>query len=90
MELTDWTGRCVRNDKTGFIKAERPKILDQLGLDENSWMETIQGFSSSFYTFIGPEEQLETICQKQKKKWLRGLLVCRKIFKHNSLCSVPI
>ena len=36
LELTDWTGRCVRNDKTGFIKADRPKILDQLGLDENS------------------------------------------------------
>ena len=90
MELTDWTGRCVRNDKRGFIKAEHPKILDQLGLDKNSWMETIEGFSSSFHTFIGPEEQLETICQKQKKKWLRGLLVCRKLFKHNKLCSIPI
>ena len=90
LELTDWTGRCVRNDKKGFIKAERPKILDQLGLDENSWMETIEGFSSSFHIFIGPEEQLKTICQKQKKKWLRGLSVCRKLFKHNNFYPIQI
>ena len=90
LELTDWTGRCVRNDKSGFIKADLPKILDQLGLDENSWMKTIHSFSSDFHTFIGSEEQLETICKKQKKKWLRGLLDCRKLFKHNNFCSVPI
>ena len=90
LELADWTGRSVRNDKRGYIKAETPKILKQLGLNEDSWMETIQSFSSDFHTFIGPEEQLQSICQKQKKKWLRGLLLCRKLFKHKNYCPVPI
>jgi len=90
LELTDWTGREVRTDKKGFIPVNTPKILDQLGLDEDSWMETIQSFSSNFHTYIGPEEQLQSLCKKQKKKWLRGLTLCRKLFKHNNFCPIPI
>ena len=73
-----------------FIGADIPKILDQLGLDENSWMETIQAFSSEFHTFIDPEEQLQALCKKQNKKWLQGLNLCRKLFKHNNFCPIPI
>ncbi len=90
LELTDWTGRSIRKDKKGFIKSGTPKILDQLGLDEDSWMETVKGFSSDFHTFIGPEEQLQSLCQKQKKKWLSGINLCRKLFKHNNFCPIPI
>jgi len=39
--VTDWTGRCVRTDKSGFIAADTPKILEQLGLDEERWIETV-------------------------------------------------
>ncbi|MDX2505033.1 MAG: hypothetical protein QNL62_11250 [Gammaproteobacteria bacterium] len=90
LELTDWTGRSIREDKSGFIKAGTPKILEQLGLDEERWIETVRSFSSDFHTFIGPEEQLQLLCQKQKKKWLRGLHLCRKLFKLNPFCPVPI
>ncbi|MCK5648783.1 MAG: transposase [Gammaproteobacteria bacterium] len=90
LELTDWTGRSVRTDKSGFIKTDTPKILVQLGLDEECWMETVLSFSSDFHTFIGPEEHLQSLCQKQKKKWLRGLLLCRKLFKPNNFCPIPI
>ncbi len=90
LELTDWTGRGVREDKKGFIKSATPKILGQLGLDENSWMETVHSFSSEFHTFIGAEEQLQTLCKKQKKKWIKGLQLCRKLFKHHSFCPIPI
>ena len=90
LELTDWTGRSVRADKSGYIKADTPKILTQLEFDEKTWIETVHSFSSDFHTFIGPEEQLQALCQKQKKKWLRGLHLCRKLFKSKNFCPVPI
>lgn len=82
LELTDWTGRSVRNDKRGFIKSDTPKILHQLGLDEQTWVETVQGFSCQFHTFVGPEEQLQSLCQKQAKKWLQGIKLCRRLFEN--------
>ncbi len=87
LELVDWTGRIVRPDKRGFIPSDTPKILHKLGLDPHSWVETVQGFSSRFHTFIGPEEQLKAVCQKQAKKWLRGVRLCRRLFNSPTSCS---
>ncbi|MCK5648903.1 MAG: hypothetical protein KAI22_08500 [Gammaproteobacteria bacterium] len=88
LELTDWTGRCVRPDKRGTIPQGTPKILHQLGLDEDAWMETVKGFSSEFHCFVGPEDKLQTLCQKQAKKWIRGIQLCRKLFTHKALCPI--
>ncbi len=83
LELADWTGRIERDDKRGFIDASTPSILQKLQLDEHSWMETVQGYSKGFHSFIGPEEQLKSLCQKQKRHWVQGISVCRKLFKSN-------
>ncbi len=88
LELADWTGRIVREDKRGSIDASAPGILQKLQLDEDTWMETVQGFSKGFHSFVGPEEQLKSLCQKQKKHWVRGINACRKLFKSNH--PIPI
>lgn len=67
-----------------------PKILQKLNLDEQTWIETVQNFSTDFHTFVGPEEKLKSLCQKQKKKWLRGIKICRILFRHNNSRPNPI
>ncbi len=57
--------------------------MQKLQLDEHSWMETVQGYSKGFHSFIGPEELLKSLCQKQKRHWVQGISVCRKLFKNN-------
>jgi len=37
LELVDWTGKAVRDDKRGFIRTDRPRILDELGLTDAQW-----------------------------------------------------
>ncbi len=90
LELADWTGRNVRDDKRGSIDASTPSILQKLQLDEDTWMETVQGFSKGFYSFVGPEEQLKSLCQKQKRHWVRGINACRKLFKSNHPIPVTV
>ncbi len=90
LELADWTGRIVREDKRGYIKATTPRILQKLQLDEQTWMDTIQGFSKGFYSFIGPEQQLKSLCQKQNRHWVRGINACMKLFKLKQPCPVPL
>jgi len=38
LELADWTGRAVRGDKKGYIHAQRPKVLTNLGISEDQWI----------------------------------------------------
>ncbi len=82
LELADWAGRIVREDKRGFINPSTPNILQKLQLDEQTWLETVQGFSKGFYSFVGPEAQLKTLCQNQKKHWVRGINACRRLFNN--------
>ena len=89
LELTDWTGRIVREDKRGHIDSSTPGILKKLALDEQTWVKTVRGFSAGFHTFVGPEDKLQSLCQKQKKHWVRGINVCRKLFKSKPLCPIP-
>jgi len=81
LELADWTGRIVREDKRGYIKPTTPGILQKLQLDEQTWIETVQGFSRGFHSFVGPEKQLKSLCHKQNRHWVRGINACRKLFK---------
>jgi REP element-mobilizing transposase RayT len=88
LELADWTGRIVREDKKGYIEPDTPGILQKLQVDEQTWMETVQSFSKGFYSYVGPEEQLKSLCQSQKKHWVQGINACRKLFKNKPIIPV--
>ncbi len=47
--------------KRGYIKSNTPAILQKLDWDEHTWMETVQGFSAGFHTFIGSEDKLKSL-----------------------------
>ncbi len=83
------TGRIVREDKRGYVKSSTPGILNKLQLSEQTWIETVQGFSKGFHDFVGPEAQLKSLCKKQKKHWVRGIHICRKLFKINLSRPIP-
>jgi hypothetical protein len=72
LELTDWTGRAIRDDKRGHIPEEAPPILQRLGLDENHWVETVQHYGRRFYTYVGHIEKLRQLGYSLGRKWLRG------------------
>ena len=87
-ELADWTGRAIRDDKRGFIPHNKPNIIHKLGIDSETWLETVDSFTDNFYTFIGPIEKLEKICHRQKKKWLSGSNLCRRLFSEKNILSI--
>lgn len=89
-ELTKWTGRIIRDDNKSYIDESEPKIIEKLGISHDTWLETIGNFSDHFYTFVGPKEILAKICQKQNKKWLGGINLCRNLFHHLNPISTSI
>jgi hypothetical protein len=82
LELVDWTGRSIRDDKAGFIPSSEPKILNKLGFTADIWMKSVGQFSDHFYSHIGSEDQLKAVCGKTEIKWLAGTKICRSIYKN--------
>jgi hypothetical protein len=56
-ELVDSTGRCIREDKAGYIE-HRP-ILEGLRLDTKQWLTLTTEFEQHFSTAVGSEHMLQ-------------------------------
>jgi len=80
LELVDWTGRAIRDDKTGYIDKKEPKILDKLGFTPEMWFKAVTLYSNSNYSYIGTDEQLKSICEDKEQKWIAGSKVCRELY----------
>jgi len=77
LELVDWTGRILREDKRGAIPTEADKILTRLGIDDSQWLTMAESFEDCFSTFAGSEQSLRTACEKLKYLRPSGLSRCR-------------
>ncbi|MGR6872656.1 hypothetical protein ACU6U9_10200 [Pseudomonas sp. HK3] len=58
LELLDWTGRIIREDKRGAIAKELPPILQRLNISTENWVELTQTIETNFRGFIGKPESL--------------------------------
>jgi hypothetical protein len=59
LELLDWTGRIIRDDKRGSIPANTPPILKRLNINPKNWLCSTQYFERSFSGFAGKLESLQ-------------------------------
>jgi putative transposase len=79
LELVDWTGRAIREDKRGYIPADVPPILTRLGVEAESWIETVRHFRRHFYDYVGPGDLLAQHGRALGRRWLRGVGACRRL-----------
>jgi REP element-mobilizing transposase RayT len=64
LELVDWTGRLLRDDKRGAIPNHLPPILERLQIDPNHWLYMAKHFESKFKGLVGSAHKLKAACQK--------------------------
>ena len=55
LELTDWTGRLIREGKRGSIDVTLPPILERLSLDKEAWKTLTTQFEQAFKQWVGSE-----------------------------------
>jgi len=65
LELVDWTGRTLRQDKRGSIDSSLPAILERLSLDHNAWTILTTQFERRFGHWVGSEHIVRRICSNK-------------------------
>lgn len=68
LQLLDWTGRQIREDKTGAISHQAKPILERLSISAEHWVYLCTHFESSFKGLVGSVHSLEQACSPFKKK----------------------
>ncbi len=79
LELVHWTGRAIRESKRDYIPSDLPPILTRLGVEAESWIETVRHFRRHFYDFVGSGDMLAQHGRALGRRWLRGVGACRRL-----------
>ena len=63
IDLVDWTGRIIRDDKRGSISSSLPPILERLTLNEAHWKILTTEFEIHFQNSVGSEHIVRRVCE---------------------------
>jgi len=80
IELVELTGRCIREDKRGYIDSNLPPILTRLNISAENWLTLATQFRKIFHGAVGNPEALTEFCQHQHLKKRATVSVCKKLF----------
>jgi hypothetical protein len=71
LELTDWAGRAIREDKSGAIPLELAPILERLNIDPEAWLDGVKNYGKNYNTVIGTREGIKQFAQAigRGRKW---------------------
>lgn len=80
IDLVDWTGKAIRDDKPAHINQQRPSALSQLGLNKNQWLELSIDVQKASLRAIGSMAKLQQYNRSQGKLWLCGQRSLAKLY----------
>ena len=80
IELVEWTGRIIRDDKRGAINATLPPILERLNIEAKHWGYMTQNFESRFKGLVGSVYKLKLACEQMGLQRTPGLAPCKECF----------
>lgn len=81
LDLVDWTGRCVRDDKRGSINAACPRILTQLGIAEDEWLPTVTQMQSRFESVMGSPDKMQAHASARGGHFYRGYRYALRLYR---------
>ncbi|MGF1756673.1 transposase [Photobacterium sagamiensis] len=59
IELVDWTGRQLRQGKTGYIHSSTPPILQRLNFEQQNWLKACTQFERQRALLIGSSRSIQ-------------------------------
>lgn len=80
LDLVDWSGRAVRQDKPGLIPSAFPPILHRLGIDRAEYLETLRCPRNRFGIAIGAVAALSQLAERLRQAYIRGVGTARLLF----------
>lgn len=73
LELVDWTGRLIRDDKRGAINSKLPAVLARLQIDPKHWVYLSQHFESRFKCLVGTAYKIKQIATELGYQRIPGM-----------------
>ena len=80
IDLVDRSGRMVVAGKRGSIDADLAPILQRMGVNPDTWVDTVSRFGSIFHGAVGTVSNLRAFADQVGRKWIAGVSAARSAF----------
>ena len=80
-ELVETTGRCIIDDKTGYIDKCQSPILERIGLDSAQWLTLTTEFEKHFFCAAGAELMMNAFKIHTHHQRMRGIGKAKVLLK---------
>ncbi|MDI4669791.1 transposase [Pseudoalteromonas shioyasakiensis] len=80
LQLVDWTGRSIREDKPGTIPENALPILERLDICTDNWLTLTTSFTRSFKNTAGKEQAITAYANHMKRKRRSSISTSRALF----------
>ena len=84
LALVGWTGRQLPESKPGFLSGEMQDIVEKIGLDAATWVETVRGFGRMFSTVAGSKDTLRGQARRRGQSRARGTTAAIRMYARSS------
>lgn len=80
LQLVDWSGRAVREDKHGAIGEHLPPILQRLGIAPGAYVQSLQRSDYPFQRLAGRVAAIQNAAVHYGQHFFKGLSAARRLF----------
>jgi hypothetical protein len=81
LELTDWAGRAVRENKRGAIAESAPPILQRVGLEPQRYLQHLSGQAATEQpAMLGPVCRLRQAAESLGRNFIKGIAEARRLY----------
>lgn len=81
LQLVDWAGRAVREDKRGAIATTLPSIIERLGLEPDGMVNHLRGHKGRPHSLVmGHVEKFRETAQQLGQSFIKGMHEARLLY----------
>uniref|UniRef100_UPI000464FF63 hypothetical protein n=1 Tax=Pseudoalteromonas sp. S8-38 TaxID=1333519 RepID=UPI000464FF63 len=79
LELVELTGRCIREDKRGYIESTHLPLLERVNISPENWLKLTTQFTRVFHGAVGRPASQEGYCENLNRKRRANISNCEKL-----------
>ncbi|MFO7907575.1 MAG: hypothetical protein ACQESR_14535 [Planctomycetota bacterium] len=78
--LLDWTARMLRSGERSTIPKDLAEILDRMSIEEDAWLDTVQGHDELFGDVVGSCASIGEAAKRVDTSKMKGTTASRRVF----------
>ncbi|MBH0058963.1 hypothetical protein I6F65_18635 [Pseudoalteromonas sp. SWXJZ94C] len=79
LELVELTGRCIREDKRGYIESTHLPLLERVSISPENWLKLTTQFTCVFHGAVGRPSSQARYCENLNRKRRANISNCEKL-----------